>query len=78
MGTRREKGHHIVSTRTYTVEGMTCGHCVGAVTGEVSKVSGVTGVRVDLEAKTVTVTGDGVDDAAVATAVDEAGYTVAG
>jgi len=67
-----------VSTRTYTVEGMTCGHCVGAVTGEVSKVSGVTGVRVDLEAKTVTVTGDGIDDAAVAAAVDEAGYTVAG
>jgi len=67
-----------VSTRTYTVEGMTCGHCVGAVTGEVSKVSGVTDVRVDLEAKTVTVTGDGIDDAAVAAAVDEAGYTVAG
>ena len=67
-----------MSTRTYTVEGMTCGHCVGAVTGEVSKVSGVTDVRVDLEAKTVTVTGDGIDDAAVAAAVDEAGYTVAG
>ena len=67
-----------MSTRTYTVEGMTCGHCVSAVTGEVSKVSGVTDVRVDLEAKTVTVTGDGIDDAAVAAAVDEAGYTVAG
>jgi len=67
-----------VSTRTYTVEGMTCGHCVSAVTGEVSQVSGVTDVRVDLEAKTVTVTGDGVDDTAVAAAVDEAGYTVAG
>jgi copper chaperone CopZ len=48
------------------------------VTGEVSKVSGVTDVRVDLEAKTVTVTGDGIDDAAVAAAVDEAGYTLAG
>ncbi len=67
-----------MSTRTYTVEGMTCGHCVNAVTGEVSKVSGVTDVRVDLEAKTVTVTGDGIDDAAVAAAVDEAGYAVAG
>jgi copper chaperone len=67
-----------VSTRTYTVEGMTCAHCVDTVTGEVSRVSGVTDVRVDLEAKTVTVTGDGIEDAAVAAAVDEAGYTVAG
>jgi copper chaperone CopZ len=67
-----------MSTRTYMVEGMTCGHCVNAVTGEVSKVTGVTGVTVDLDSKTVTVTGDAIDDAAVAAAVDEAGYTLVG
>jgi copper chaperone CopZ len=67
-----------MSTRTYTVEGMTCGHCVSAVTGEVAKVPGITDVRVDLDAGTVTVTGEPIDDAAVTAAVDEAGYAVAG
>ena len=67
-----------MSIKTYTVEGMTCGHCVNAVTGEVSKLAGVSDVRVDLGANTVTVTGEGVDDAAVAAAVDEAGYTLVG
>jgi copper chaperone len=65
-----------MSTRTYTVTGMTCGHCVSAVTGEVSKVSGVTDVRVDLDANSVTVTGEAFDDAAIAAAVDEAGYAL--
>ncbi len=67
-----------MSTKTYMVEGMTCGHCVNAVTGEVSKVAGVNDVNVDLGAKTVTVSGEGFDDAAVAAAVDEAGYTLVG
>jgi copper chaperone CopZ len=65
-----------MTTRTYSVDGMTCGHCVNAVTGEVTKVVGVSGVDIDLDAKTVTVTGDPVDDAAVRAAIDEAGYTV--
>ncbi len=65
-----------MTTRTYTVEGMTCGHCVSAVSGEVGKVAGVTDVSVDLEGKTVTVIGDSIDDAAIAAAVDEAGYTL--
>ena len=67
-----------MSTKTYTVEGMTCGHCVNAVTGEVSKVAGVREVRVDLAAKSVTVTGDGINDTQIAAAVDEAGYTLVG
>ncbi|HVQ94129.1 MAG TPA: cation transporter [Mycobacteriales bacterium] len=67
-----------MTARTYTVEGMTCEHCVHAVTGEVSKVPGVTGVTVDLAARTVTVTGDAVDDTAINAAVDEAGYAVVG
>ncbi len=65
-----------MSTRTYSVDGMTCGHCVAAVTTEVTKVSGVEDVAVDLTAKTVTVTGEPIDDAAVRDAIDEAGYTV--
>ena len=67
-----------MSTRTYTVEGMTCGHCVSAVTGEVTKVPGIQEVSVDLAAKTVTVTGDPIDDTAIAAAVDEAGYSLVG
>ena len=68
-----------MSTATYTVVGMTCGHCVSAVTEEVSQVPGVTAVDVDLASGAVTVTSDGpVDDDAVRAAVDEAGYEVAG
>lgn len=67
------------STAVYTVEGMTCGHCVSAVTEEVGGVTGVTDVEVDLENSQVTVTGDGpVDDASVRAAIDEAGYEVRG
>jgi copper ion binding protein len=68
-----------MSTATYTVTGMTCGHCVGAVTEEVSQVPGVTAVDVDLDSGGLTVTSDApVDEAAVRTAVEEAGYEVAG
>ncbi len=60
--------------RTYIVEGMTCDHCVNAVRTEVSAVSGVTSVDVDLETKLVQVAGEQIDDAAVFAAVEEAGY----
>ena len=65
-----------MTTRTYAVDGMTCEHCVHAITGEVTKVGGVADVTVDLTAKTVAVTGQAVDEIAVRTAIDEAGYTV--
>lgn len=66
-----------MSQSTYTVTGMTCDHCERAVIGEVSRIDGVTGVEVDLATGVVTVTADDeVDDGAVATAVDEAGYEV--
>lgn len=65
------------TTSTYTVNGMTCGHCVASVTEEVTKLDGVTAVDVDLASGRVTVESDGpVDEAAFAAAVDEAGYTV--
>jgi copper chaperone len=68
-----------VSTATYAVVGMTCGHCVNAVTEEVSRLPGVTGVDVDLASGGVTVTSEApVDESAVRAAVEEAGYEVAG
>ncbi|GAB3325514.1 hypothetical protein GCM10027451_50370 [Geodermatophilus aquaeductus] len=68
-----------MSTATYTVTGMTCSHCVTAVTEEVSGLPGVTDVRVDLPSGGVTVTSDApLDDDAVRAAVEEAGYEVAG
>lgn len=65
-----------MSTRTYQVSGMSCQHCVNAVTTEVGGVPGVSDVKVDLDAGRVTVTGEQFDDAAIAAAVDEAGYEV--
>ena len=65
-----------MSVRTYTVDGMSCDHCVKAITSEVTQLAGVDAVAVDLANKTVSVSGDDVDDAAVAAAIDEAGYTV--
>jgi copper chaperone len=68
-----------VSTASYTVVGMTCGHCVSAVTEEVSLVPGVTAVDVDLASGGLTVTSDApLDQSAVRAAVEEAGYEVAG
>ena len=68
-----------MSTATYTVVGMTCGHCVDAVTEEVSAVPGVTTVDVDLASGGLSVTSaEPVDDDAVRAAVEEAGYQVAG
>jgi copper chaperone len=64
-----------MTTTTYTVSGMTCGHCVSSVTEEVSEVPGVTDVAVDLDSGSMVVTGD-ADAASVRAAVEEAGYTV--
>ena len=67
-----------MSTSTYTVVGMTCGHCVSAVTEEVNELPGVTAVQVDLATGGLTVTSDtAVDEAAVREAVEEAGYELA-
>lgn len=59
---------------TYRVPGMSCEHCRAAVSEELSAVSGVESVGVDLETKLVTVSGSSLDDAALRAAIDEAGY----
>ncbi len=65
------------TSTTYQVTGMTCGHCVQAVTGEVSALAGVDTVEVDLATGSVTVTSQQpLDVEAVRAAVDEAGYAL--
>ena len=69
------------TTATYSVSGMTCSHCVAAVTEEVSRLDGVDAVEIDLNAdgdSRVTVTSTApLPVEAVREAVDEAGYTLA-
>jgi copper chaperone len=67
-----------VTTTTYQVTGMTCDHCVRAVTTELVLLPGVRSVDVDLADGAVTVTSDGpLDLDVVREAVDEAGYALA-
>ena len=62
-------------TRTYTVQGMTCGHCVASVTEEVQEIAGVEHVDVVLETGAVTVrSSQPLDDDAVRAAAEQAGY----
>jgi copper chaperone len=66
-------------TGTYQVIGMTCGHCVNAVTSEVAQIPGVDEVHVDLASGQLTVTSRAdVDRQVLQAAVDEAGYALAG
>jgi copper chaperone len=66
-----------VFERTYTVEGMTCGHCRDAVMQEVLQVPGVRAADVDLGLKQLVVAGEEIDDDAIRAAVDGAGYELA-
>ncbi len=66
-----------VQELSYTVSGMTCGHCRAAVTEEVEQVAGVAAVEVDLDSKRVVVRGEDVSDDAVREAIREAGYEAA-
>jgi copper chaperone len=63
-------------SKVFEVRGMSCGHCVTAITSAVSALPGVTGVDVDLSGASVRVGGT-VDETAVATAIEDAGYDVA-
>ena len=66
-----------MSTQTFPVTGLTCGHCVGAISSELSVLAGVTDVQIDLVVdgtSTVRVTADQeLSDDEVALALDEAG-----
>ena len=62
---------------TYTVSGMSCGHCTAAVEEEVGRVPGVETVNADLDTKLVVVRGEGLEDEALRAAIDEAGYEAA-
>ena len=66
-----------MTERTYAVPAIHCEHCALSIREEVSEVPGVESVDVDLEAKTVTVGGDGISDALVRAAIVEAGYEAA-
>jgi copper chaperone CopZ len=69
----------MAATTVCIVAGMTCGHCVAAVTEEVSKLAGVSEVAVDLDSGRVSVTSaEPLAEANVRTAVDEAGYELTG
>ena len=68
--------NHTITT-TFTINGMACSHCVNAVTTEICKLDGVTGVHVNLATGTATIdSNQQLDPTAVAAAVDEAGYAV--
>ena len=67
-----------MAIKTYTVNGMTCGHCVSSVSGELRRLPGVEAVEIDLGSGEVVVSSSqDIDDEAVRAAVDEAGYEVA-
>lgn len=63
--------------RTFNVAGMTCEHCVAAVSAEVGALAGVSGVDVDLASGELVVRGSDIQDDAVRAAVEEAGYSLA-
>lgn len=59
---------------TFSVPGMSCGHCVAAIEGELGNIAAVASASADLDSKIVTITGDGLDTEALIAAIDEAGY----
>ncbi|MGW6055763.1 heavy-metal-associated domain-containing protein [Streptomyces sp. NPDC055189] len=66
-------------TTVYKVTGMTCGHCEGAVSSEISEIAGVSSVKAVAATGQVTVVSESpLDEADVRAAVDEAGYELAG
>ncbi|MFI0979511.1 heavy-metal-associated domain-containing protein [Streptomyces sp. NPDC021093] len=66
-------------TTVYQVQGMTCGHCEGAVSGEISEIAGVESVKAVASTGQVTVVSAApLDEEAVRAAVDEAGYELVG
>jgi copper chaperone len=74
----RDERNTIMTSQTYTVTGMTCGHCAASVAEEISEIDGVEKVDVVVETGAVTVTSaEPLDESAVRAAVEEAGYALA-
>ena len=67
----------MTTTHMFQVPDISCGHCKAAIEDTVGRVAGVTGVDVDIDAKTVAVTATDVTAEALVAAIDEAGYDVA-
>lgn len=65
----------MTDTRTYTVPDISCDHCKRAIEDHVTPVDGVETVIVDIDDKTVTVTGG--DHTEIETAIADAGYAIA-
>jgi copper chaperone CopZ len=66
------------TTTSWTVTGMTCGHCVASVTEEIEEIPGVTAVDVQLATGLVTVTSEvPLERDVVEAAVLEAGKQLA-
>ena len=65
-----------MTKRTYSVPGISCGHCKAAIEGELAPLEGVESALVDIDAKTVTVIGE-ITEVDVRAAVGEAGYEIA-
>jgi copper chaperone CopZ len=64
-------------TLTYSVPKIHCAHCGASIKEEVSEVSGVDSVEVDVDTKVVTISGESLDDKALRSAIQEAGYEAA-
>jgi copper chaperone len=77
LNTERAREEPAMTNHEYLVTGMTCGHCEHAVRDEVSQIPGVTAIEVSAATGLLTVTADTLDDSAVLSAVDEAGYQAA-
>jgi copper chaperone CopZ len=66
-------------TAVYKVSGMSCGHCEGSVSGEISEIAGVSSVKAVAATGEVTVVStEPLDEEAVRAAVDEAGFELVG
>lgn len=64
----------MTTEKTYTVQGMTCGHCELSVREEVEEVGGVDSVKADRSTGRLVVRGESIDDEAIRQAVEAAGY----
>ena len=64
-------------TIRYSVPAMHCAHCQASVSEELEAVAGVNSVEVDLDTKLVVVRGEGLEDAPLRAAIEEAGYEAA-